>query len=463
MTHLQAVDASTVNLAAWRQLLDGWEPAGSTSHGPSYRHPGQTTGVTADLRDDGAGGLCLRMYVDYAGMESGYGYTLEQARQHLAPTPRERAAIADADLEHELQRLRVRRDARRLLDAEEGAAADLPTPTRLDAFLAVNDPDPEYRIDGLLPTGGNALLAAQHKAGKSTLVANLLRAVADGATFLERHTTRPATVTLVDNELDPRTLRRWLVDQTIDTTGAVSVVSLRGRVGSFDILNDQVRARWAAQLRGTDVLVFDCLRPALDALGLDENHDAGRFLIALDALKAEAGIDELIVVHHMGHGGERSRGDSRILDWPDAIWKILREKPDDPDSPRYFSAFGRDVDVHETRLEFDAATRRLRAEGNSRRMAAIDYACEAVVALLAEQGPQQGLTQHAIESALKESGIPRSDIREALHLLQKRGRTIVVPAARNAKLHMLLPQLASSPQLAASSPASTPTTSPPPL
>lgn len=463
MNHLQPVADVANDLAAWDLLLAGWRrQEASGAFVATYQHPGQLVGVAGGLREH-QGQLTLRARVDYAGLESGYDYTLEQARQRLAPSPAERVAITDADLEHELQRQRVRRDARRLLEAEAGAAAQIPAPTRLDEFLAVYDPDPEYRIEGLLPTGGNALLAAQHKAGKSTLVANLLRSIVDGAPFLDRHTTRPARVALVDDELDPRTLRRWLADQTIENTASVDVVSLRGRVGTFDILNDQVRARWAEQLRGTNVLVFDCLRPALDALGLDENHDAGRFLVALDALKAEAGIDELIVVHHMGHNGERSRGDSRILDWPDAIWKIVREKPDDPDSPRYFSAFGRDVDVHETRLEFDAATRHLRAEGNSRRMAAIDYACEAVAALLGEPGPESGLSQVAIEDAMKPSGIPRSDVREALHQLQKRGRTIVVPATRGAKKHVLLPQLASSPQLAASSPASTPTTSPPPL
>jgi hypothetical protein len=58
------------------------------------------------------------------------------------------------------------------------------------------------------------------------------------------------------------------------------------------------------------------------------------------------------VVHHMGHAAERSRGDSRLLDWPDALWKIVRDKDDeddtgmdDPQGSRYFSAYGRDVDV----------------------------------------------------------------------------------------------------------------------
>jgi hypothetical protein len=73
--------------------------------------------------------------------------------------------------------------------------------------------------------------------------------------------------------------------------------------------------------------------------------------VAFDALLRDVGPDDRaadgMVVHHMGHAGERSRGDSRILDWPDASWKLVREDLDDPASPRYLSAFGRDVDVPE--------------------------------------------------------------------------------------------------------------------
>ena len=57
------------------------------------------------------------------------------------------------------------------------------------------------------------------------------------------------------------------------------------------------------------------------------------------------------MVQHMGHG-ERSRGDSRLQDWPDAIWRLVRES-EEPDSPRFFSAFGRDVNVAEGRINFD--------------------------------------------------------------------------------------------------------------
>ena len=91
----------------------------------------------------------------------------------------------------------------------------------------------------------------------------------------------------------------------------------------------------------------------MDALGLDEHSEAGRWLTAFDELLKEADIREALVVHHSGHGGERSRGDSRILDWPDGIWNLVRENKDDLNSARFISAKGRDIDVAEGELHFD--------------------------------------------------------------------------------------------------------------
>ncbi len=62
------------------------------------------------------------------------------------------------------------------------------------------------------------------------------------------------------------------------------------------------RAWWAVQLLQdrSSIVLFGCLRPVLDALGLSEDKDAGRFLVAFDALLAEAAVSECLIVHNMG-------------------------------------------------------------------------------------------------------------------------------------------------------------------
>lgn len=350
-----------------------------------------------------------------------------------------------ADVEAEAQRLRVRQAAARKVAQEcAGALGGLPPVLSLAEFLAVEDEPQRYRVDRLWPVGGRVVLAAAYKAGKSTVTANLVRSLVDGAAFLDAFAVEQVEkVVIVDDELDERTLRRWLREQGVTNVDRVSLVALRGRVGSFDLLDAETRRQWAKQLAGAGVLVLDCLRPVLDALGLNEHTDAGRFLVALDALLTEAGIGECLVVHHMGHGAERSRGDSRLLDWPDVSWTLVREDPEDPRSPRYFSAYGRDVNQPEARLDYDEARRRLSLVGGSRRDTAADEAATEVLDALGEAGAMSG---RQLETRLRPEHT-RANIRHALRRLVEAGQVLTEPGPRRSTMHRLNPQCASAPSV----------------
>lgn len=352
----------------------------------------------------------------------------ELARAFTAYTEQERDPTLDLldpiEVMREADRLRVRSAARALVEAEQRPPQELPEVSNLADFLATPDEETPYLIDEVLPTGSHGIITAQYKAGKTTLLSNLIRALVDGQDFLGRYAVnRQSTVTLIDNELDPRTLRRWLRAQGIQNVGAVRVVSLRGKVGAFDLLNPDVRAAWADRLDTPGVVLFDCLRPVLDALGLDESRDAGRFLVAFDALLHEADATEAMIVHHMGHHGERSRGDSRLQDWPDTTWKLVREDPEDPSSARYFTAFGRDVNVPESSLTYDEETRRLTIGEGNRKDAVAGTKVGAVLDFLA-QSPGTSRT------GIKQS-IPGDDkaTSRAIDLAEKRGLIVGKPRA----------------------------------
>jgi hypothetical protein len=347
-----------------------------------------------------------------------------------------KGAVGAAALDREMA-IRVERQARRVVDAEENPPPEMPAVPTLDALLA-QPPDPiRYRVDRLMPIDGRVILSARRKLGKTTLLGNLIRALVDGTPFLGYFAVNgpPRRVALIDAELSPAMLRTWLAEQNIVNTGAVvAVVNLRGRCGAFDILDPDRRARWAAALRdaGADFLIFDPLRPVLDSLGLDENRDCGKLLTAFDALLYEAGIAEGIIAHHMGHAHERARGDSRLEDWPDAIWRIVPGDTDETADVRYFTAAGRDVDIGEGRLGYDRAARAMTYAAGSRRDAKTEAALVAVIAALAEAA--EPLKAGALEDACDQ---PRDATRAAVKAAIRRQIVQSQIGAHGAKLHRI--------------------------
>lgn len=335
------------------------------------------------------------------------------------------------EVERAAERLRVQDAARRLVAAERAAEIPEPGMTALADLLDEPDEDAAYRVAGLLPAGGNAILAAQYKAGKTTLLANFVRSLADGTDFLGAFGVEGLRegerVAVLDLELDRRTLRRWLRDGGIANPGAVLAESMRGRVGQFDVMDDNRRAAWASLLRdaGVRVLLVDPLAPLLAAYGIAEEDNGGvaGVLNALDELKAEAGISELVVAHHMGHSSERSRGASRLQDWPDAIWTIVRDgdpmKMPSAHAERFFAALGRDVAVEEALLQHNPATRRLTLVGGNRTERSVTKWAPVVLDAIRDN---PGIVTSALEPLLKAKGVPQADGRATRKSLMDEGR-----------------------------------------
>jgi hypothetical protein len=346
----------------WSHALDG-AVAAAMANEPE--RAGCPYVIKEHLADDGDGPSLNELLANHA------------KRAEKRDPAREKADRYEEAVANELERLVVREAAQRRHRAMQAELLPDPELTSLTDLLAEELTTTAYRIDGLWPTGGNVILAAQRKAGKTTMVGNLVRSLVDGDAFLAKgeifsngrgeYDVAPVDgmVGLLDLELGRDMLHRWMGDQKIGDTDRLMLESLRGRAHLFDVLDDKRRQKWARLLAhyGVKVLILDPLGALLDAYGRDENSnsDVGPVLQALDALKAEAGIEELFLAHHMGHSGERSRGASKLRGWPDAEWFIVRERAANgeeppPDSERFFLAEGRDVMVPETRLEYDQDT-----------------------------------------------------------------------------------------------------------
>lgn len=348
----------------------------------------------------------------------------------------EGTAAADEATERKIldraSQLWIDREARKRLAANDIAEIELPPVTSLADLLDTDDDPVRFRIEGVWPSGGaKVLCAAPAGGGKTTLSGNLVRSLADGEAFLGAFevTQRASRIVIIDNEMTQGMLKRWLRRQGVTNTSAVvDVVNLRGQAGLFDLGNDRLRDMWARRLAdlGCDFVVFDCLKPVLEAMGLDENREMGKLLYPLTEMLTTAGVDDVLVHHHMGHANERARGDSTLLGWSDANWKIVRDD-DHPLQPRYFSTDKvRDADepVREGLLSFDKATGRLTYVGGNRatthQSENVEKRLTAVLDVLADNATEgrDEMNVTAIKAAV---GGKKETTDEALALAEKRG------------------------------------------
>ena len=280
--------------------------------------------------------------------------------------------------------LRIRADAKALMDADVLAAAKPLVGLTLEEFLAEPDEDAQYRVTDLWPSHGRVLLPAPAKGGKSTLLGcNLLPSLVDGTPFLGRYDVQQVTGNVIyfNMEIGEQTFRRWLRDAGVQNTQKVIVVNLRGKASALQLTTEKGRKKVAEWMKRheAEATILDPLAPLLSALGIEENDNSGiaRFFSMWSETLDLAGIVDDIIAHHTGHAGERSRGASRLLDEPDAIWTLTKDQPkessnkdedfwEDPSPTRYLQAYGRDVDLAPEELSFDPETRLLTLTGNKK-------------------------------------------------------------------------------------------------
>jgi hypothetical protein len=316
----------------------------------------------------------------------------------------------DREVKRQYLELRIREDARTLLAEHQVTGAKPLTPVGLGDFLSTDFGPERYRVTDLWPAEGRVLLAAAAKAGKTTLVAcNLIPSLVDGTPFLSpKHDVTPVagTVVYLNMEVGERTIQRWFADAGIGNLHKVVVLNLRGSASALTIGSPRGRKRVASVIRdcGGEVAILDPLAPMLASLGLDENSnsDVAKFFGYWSEVLNEAGIVDDVVVHHTGHAGDRSRGASRLLDEPDAVWTLTKDQAGEGEDAlddvfagpvtRYLQAFGRDVEMGAEELSFDPETRLLSLTGTSksrsRKQSRDKSTHEQIKSLLRDQKPR---------------------------------------------------------------------------
>lgn len=351
------------------------------------------------------------------------------------PTPEQAAEFQyRREVARKAAELQLLDDARDVLAARKAGKAPELEAHPLPLFLAQPDEVVPYRIDGLWPVDGRVLLAAAAKAGKTTLVTNLLKALADGGPFLGCFEVEPLpegrSIVYLNMEVSAAQIRRWLRRAGIVNMDLIHVVNLRGMASALTLVSEQGRQRVAEWLRGMNagMVILDPLAPLLASLGFEENDNSqvARFFTLWGETLALAGVTDDLIVHHTGHAGQRSRGAARFLDEPDALWTISKDTAQDEDGddvyeaqePRFFKATGREVEQAEQPLVFDGATGVLTLGTGSRKAIRAEAKHQRIQAAIMERLRQGSATQNDLTRKL---GIHYNDAKETLDALVEEG------------------------------------------
>ena len=390
----------------WDEILipDGWTKLSTDSMGKTdWRRPGKDYGISATTNYQGndlfhifTSSVALdsdRSYTKFAYVaqtkfggdfnacanalrQKGFGKVSELNDLSTPPSPvagQPMEFSTKTPLELELEKQRIRREAAEILKEEEASKAyKEPIYVRdLAEELKLPETEVAWVIRDIFPQGANISITAQYKAGKTTLINALAKALADGEKFLDyfQEPIHQRRIVIFNYEVSENQYRRWMKDVAVKHADHITLVHLRGE--RLPLISDRVQRLVIDILKDLDcqTWILDPFARAFVGSG-DENSnsDVGVFLDTLDYIKKQAGVDNLVLPMHTGraqeHGVDRARGATRLDDWADVRWLLSKTE-----EGRFFAADGRDVLLEQQALAFDEAKRSLKLGGASAKVA----------------------------------------------------------------------------------------------
>ena len=277
------------------------------------------------------------------------------------------------EVENQMLRLEAARIARQRLAAANWS----PPPLSGDivAELAKDVPPVQFVVEDLATRGSIVLLVAEAKAGKTTLVMNLVSAIVTGTKFLDRYAIgalpEGSSITYLNFELEKYQAENWLRDMEIawEPGGHQHALYVDHWKGYPLPLPSDAAEDWLVETllnRGSSVLVLDPYGASI-AHEENSNDDARAWTNAVDRIARRAGLALVVIAAHSGSssaasGELRVRGAYRLEDWMSVKWVYthggdVNEPP--PDRFRYLAARGRDVAVPQFTVDYDEHRRRL--------------------------------------------------------------------------------------------------------
>lgn len=306
-------------------------------------------------------------------------------------------------------------------------------------------PDPKPLVDFLLPEGGNLLLTAQRKSGKTLLAFNLAESLTTGKPFLGSFDTGclRGRVGFLNYELTAGLVTDY-TRGLITNPDRVLAVNLLGRINP--LASDRGRAALASYLRAhsVEVLIVDPFSGAATGVDENSNSEVRQWLDDLHRWTIEdVGARALVLTNHAGWAADRSRGASSLEDWGNVLGLLTLADRENKSSARFFSAFGRLGEIPEDQLEFDPATKALKMSGvGGRRRAKAAAAASTISAGLLPFVTDVPTSGNALIKRAKDAGMQgaRSAFLGAVNELLSAGAIENVGTAQRPKYRIAEPR-----------------------
>lgn len=313
-----------------------------------------------------------------------------------------------------------------------------------------------YRIDRMALCGGNTNVFAPFKTGKTVLMANLARSLADETPFLDEFEVEPfdGMIAYLNRELLEEQWTEWMKAQGIEHMDRILPLHLRGRSAYPQDEEHEEVFTALFKREGVRVVIDDTLSTSL-LPGTDPNKGgvASSFTSAWDRIKRNSGVTDLFLPSHTGYVtrwdkgglplGLHTRGHSTFMDWADSNLQYVAGRND----VRYLSGTGRlREDLPPTALAFDPETMHLTVtEGGeaaptlaeamrkgSRGGRSKEQVKSDMITLLKRSGKRG---EELSKSAIEKSVVGDSNLkREVLDKLIDKGRVTVRVGPRGAHL-----------------------------
>ncbi|MGH2784451.1 MAG: AAA family ATPase, partial [Actinomycetota bacterium] len=195
-----------------------------------------------------------------------------------------------------LDALRIDDAAKRLFRDEQAQATFVVPPyrTTLRAELAMRTEPLGHSIEGCHREGGNTVITAEYKTGKTILALNLYKAFNDGTDFLGTFKVKRRRCAMLNYELTEEMMREWLDELDVQNQDAIAPLNLRGyRLPILTPVGEDWLVRWIEE-NEAEVLVVDPFSRAYHSadptLKENDNDHQDRFFEALDVVKRRAGV-----------------------------------------------------------------------------------------------------------------------------------------------------------------------------